>query len=181
MAPEAPSCSLAGTQPIESSVLTREQALGQLGLPPDAGPVQVHRAYRRQSLPLKTQLMTAPRVFLKDRYRAELRELVLARDAALGLPDRTSWTGALPGPEGHRFLTRLARTDAGDLDDQGARAFLGLPAAAGRGEVLQAYRLRARVLVRCFAAAGTEEEMRAIRRARAKLRTIRNFALSRAS
>jgi hypothetical protein len=162
-------------------VLTREQALGHLGLPADAGPVRIRRAYRRQALPLKTQLMTAPRVWLKNRYREELRDLVLARDAALGAPRRDGWHGDLPGPERHRFLSKLVRTEAGELDDQGARAFLGLAPAAGRGEVMQAYRLRSRVLVRCYAAAATDDEMRAIRRARAKLRTIRNFALSRAS
>jgi hypothetical protein len=162
-------------------VLTREQAFGHLGLPPDSGPAQIRRAYRRQALPLKTQIMTAQRVWLKDRYREELRDLVLARDTALGLPDRRGWHGDLPGPDGHRFLSRLARTEAGDLDDRGARAFLGVAPAAGRGEVMQAYRLGARALVRCYAAAATDDEMRAIRRARAKLRTIRNFALSRAS
>jgi hypothetical protein len=161
--------------------LTREQGLSRLGLPADAGPKEVRRAYRRQALPLKTQLMTAPRVWLKDRYRAELRELVLAREVALGLPDRPDWHGETPGPDGNGFLSRLASTDAGELDDKGARVFLGLAPAAGRGEVMQAYRLGARALVRCYAAAVTDEEMRAIRRARAKLRTIRNFALSRAS
>ncbi|HEX5136311.1 MAG TPA: hypothetical protein VFY93_05015 [Planctomycetota bacterium] len=161
--------------------MTRDQALGHLGLPPDAGPAQVRRAYRRQALPLKTQIMTAPRVWLKDRYREDLRDLVLARDAALGLPDRAGWRGALPGPDRQRFLVKLELAAAGDLDDRGARAFLGLAAAAGRDEVMQAYRLRSRVLVRCYAAAMTDDEMRAIRRARAKLRTIRNFALSRAS
>lgn len=162
-------------------MLTREQAFSRLGLPPDAGPAQVRRAYRREALPLKTQLMTAPRAWLKNRYRDDLRELVLARDAALGLPDRQGWHGDLPGPDGRRFLSKLARTEAGELDDRGARAFLGLAPAAGRGEVLQAYRLRARALVRCYASAATDDEMRAIQRARAKLRTIRNFALSRAS
>jgi len=162
-------------------VLTRQQGLDQLGLPPDAGPAQIQRAYRRQALPLKTQLMTAPRVWLKDRYREELRDLVLAREAALGHPDRPGWRGDLPGPDRQRFLVRLELTEAGDLDDRGARAFLGLAPAAGRDEVMKAYRLRSRVLVRCYAAAVTDDEMRAIRRARAKLRTIRNFALSRAS
>jgi len=160
-------------------VLTREQGLSQLGLPPDAGAVKVQRAYRRQALPLKTQIMTAPRAWLKDRYREELRDLVLARDAALGLPDRPGWRA--PGLAGRRLFKTLATTDALDLDDKGARAFLGVPPNGGRDLVMGAYRLRARALVRCYANAATDDEMQAIRRARAKLRTIRNFALSRAS
>jgi hypothetical protein len=160
-------------------VLTREQALGRLGLPAESGPGEVRRAYRRQALPLKTQLLTAPRVWLKDRYRSDLRDLVLARDVALGLPDRTGWRGA--GLAGQRLFRTLVDTHAGELDDRGARAFLGVPAAGGRDVVLQAYRVRARALVRCLANAASDDEMRAIRRARAKLRTIRNFALSWAS
>ncbi len=160
-------------------MLTREQGLRNLGLPADAGPGEVRRAYRRQALPLKTQLLTAPRVWLKDRYREELRDLVVARDAALGRPDRTGWRA--PGLAGHRLFRTLAETEAGELDDRGARAFLGVPPAAGRDLVLDAYRVRARALVRCLANARSDDEMLAIRRARAKLRTIRNFALARAS
>lgn len=162
-------------------MLNREQGLRNLGLPTDAGPGEVRRAYRRQCLPLKTQLLTAPRVWLKNRYRDELRQLVLARDAALGLPDRPGWRGKLPGPAGRRLFQNLVLTDAGELDDRGARAFLGLMPVADRVEVLNAYRIRSRALVRCLANAASDDEMQAIRRARAKLRTIRNFALSRAS
>ncbi len=139
----------------------------------------MRRAYRKQALPLKTQLLTAPRVWLKDRYREELRCLVLARDAALGRPERPGWRA--PGLAGQRLFRTLARTDAGELDDRGARAFLGVPPTGGRDLVMGAYKLRARALVRCFANAASDDEMQAIRRARAKLRTIRNFALSRAS
>jgi hypothetical protein len=160
--------------------MDREQGLRNLGLPSDAGPGEVRRAYRRRCLPLKTQLLTAPRAWLKDRYREELRELVQARDAALGRPDRTNWRGR-PPLSGSLLYRTLARTEAGELDDRGARQFLGVPPTAGREEVLSAYRLRARALVRCFANARSDDEMRAIRRARAKLRTIRNFALPRAS
>lgn len=160
-------------------VLNREQGLRNLGLPADSGPGEVRRAYRRQALPLKTQLLTAPRVWLKDRYRGELRDLVLARDAALGLPDRPGWRA--PGLAGQRLFRTLATTDALDLDDHGARVFLGVPPAGGRDVVMGAYKLRARALVRCYANARSDDEMRAIQRARAKLRTIRNFALSRAS
>ena len=85
----------------------------------------MRRAYRRQALPLKTQLLTAPRVWLKDRYREDLRDLVLARDAAHGLPDRPGWRA--PGLSGRRLFSALVTTDAGDLDDRGARAFLGVP------------------------------------------------------
>lgn len=160
-------------------MLTREQGLRDLGLPAHAGPGEVRRAYRRLALPLKTQLLTAPRVWLKDRYREQLRDLVLARDAALGLPDRPGWRA--PGLAGRRLFKTLTTTDAGDLDDRGARAFLGVPPAGGRDVVMNAYKLRSRALVRCFANAASDDEMQAIRRARAKLRTIRNFALSRAS
>jgi curved DNA-binding protein CbpA len=160
--------------------MDREHGLRNLGLPPDAGPGEVRRAYRKQCLPLKTQLLTAPRAWLKDRYREQLRELVQARDAALGLPDRTGWR-ARPLMSGSLLFRTLVRTQAGDLDDRDARRFLGVPPAADREEVMNAYRLRARALVRCLANAKSDEEMRAIRRARAKLRTIRNFALARAS
>jgi len=159
--------------------MDREQGLRNLGLPDEAGPRDVQRAYRRHALPLKTQLLTAPRVTLKDRYRAELRELVLARDAALGLPDRATWRA--PGLSGRRVFTALATTPAADLDDRGARSFLGVGPDAGHDEIMAAYRLRARALVRCLANANSDDELRAIRRARAKLRTIRNFALPRAS
>ena len=160
-------------------MLSREQGLRDLGLPADAGPGEVRRAYRRQALPLKTQLLTAPRVWLKDRYREELRDLVLARDAALGLPDRSGWKAS--GLAGRRLFRTLVETRAGELDDRGARAFLGVPASGGRDVVMGAYKVRARALVRCLANAKSDDEMQAIRRARAKLRTIRNFALSRAS
>ncbi len=160
-------------------MLTREQGLRNLGLPTDAGPGEVRRAYRKQALPLKTQLLTAPRVWLKDRYREELRDLVLAREAALGHPDRGGWSAS--GLAGRRLFRTLLETRAGDLDDQGARAFLGVPPSGGRAAVMGAYKLRARALVRCLANARSDDEMQAIRRARAKLRTIRNFALPRAS
>jgi hypothetical protein len=161
--------------------MDREQGLRTLGLPADAGPGAIRRAYRRQCLPLKTQLLTAPRVALKDRYRDELRALVLARDAALGLPDRAGWRRDRPPVPGARIFGALARTQAGELDDRGARVFLGLSPAAGPDEIIAAYRVRARALVRCLANARDDAEMQAIRRARAKLRTIRNFALARAS
>ena len=111
-------------------MLTREQALCRLGLPAQAGPGEVRRAYRKQALPLKTQLLTAPRVWLKDRYREELRELVLARDAALGNPDRPGWRAPGQGrgwndPRAPAFLSLSGQPSLATSEGGPSRASYG--------------------------------------------------------
>jgi len=154
--------------------MNRDQGLRLLGLDAGASPREVQRAYRKRSLPLKTQVLTAPRVALKDRYRDDLRALVEARDAALGRPH-------LPPPpvgvNGNRLLERLRRAHLEPVDRDRARAFLGVPADATDAAVWDAYRVCARALVRRLACATDDTEMALIRRSRMKLRTIRNFAL----
>ena len=79
---------------------------------------------------------------------------------------------------GRRLMRKLIRTQMDTLDDRGARAFLGLSPQAQNDQVRDAYQLRKRVLIRTFVTAHDDEELAHVRRARMKLRTIRNFALA---
>ena len=65
------------------------------------------------------------------------------------------------------------RTQVNRLDERGARAFLGLSPRAENAQVRDK-----RALIRTFVSADDDEELAHVRRARMKLRTIRNFALA---
>lgn len=157
--------------------MDRDHALTLLGLPADASAREVELAYKTRSRALKLQVLGAPRSDVKDRNLEALRRLVHARDAALG---RNGDRGGrrLVGISGRRLVQMMRETKAALLDREQARAFFELPADAPNEEVLEAYRVRSRALVQRFALAHDDEEMANIRRARSKLRTIRNFALA---
>jgi hypothetical protein len=158
--------------------MDRDEGLRLLGLAGGAGNAEIDQAYRHRALALKTQILCAERAVLKDQHRESLRQLVLARDAALGRPPRTSWAMEPLGLSGRRLMRKLSRTEMDKLDDRGARAFLGLSSQAQSTEVRDAYELRRRALIRTFVNAHDDEELAHARRARMKLRTIRNFALA---
>ena len=65
---------------------------------------------------------------------------------------------------------RMNRTDA--------RRFFELSPRAKKKQIESAYELSQRALIRRFAIAASDQEMHSVQRARAKLRTIRNFAVS---
>ncbi|MHC4548653.1 MAG: hypothetical protein ACYTEZ_07730 [Planctomycetota bacterium] len=158
--------------------MDQHEGMRFLGLGPGAGADEVKRAYRSRCLALKTQILCAHRALLKDQYREELRALVTAREAALGRAPRRDWAGQRLGLSGGRLVRKLGRTSTDHLDDRGARAFFGLAPHAGNAQVLDAYLLRKRALIRSFANSHDDDEMADIRRARMKLRTLRNFALA---
>jgi len=158
--------------------MDRDEGLRLLGLAADAGTAEIHQAYSYRSSALKGRILSAERAVLKDQHRATLRQLVLARDAALGLPPRRAWTVEPLGLSGQRLMRKLINTQMDKLDDRGARAFLGLSPQAQNAQVRDAYQLRKRALIRTFVTAHDDEELAHARRARMKLRTIRNFALA---
>jgi hypothetical protein len=158
--------------------MDRDQGLRLLGLAAGAGSAEIHQAYGYRSSALKNQILCAERAVLKDQHRESLRQLVMARDAALGLPPRRSWASEPLPMSGKRLMRKLIRTQMDSLDDRGARAFLGLSPQAQNDQVRDAYQLRKRVLIRTFVTAHDDEELAHVRRARMKLRTIRNFALA---
>jgi len=157
--------------------MDRDTGLKALGLSPGAGETEIERAYRVRSLSTKTLLLGSMRAEEKDRHRRELRKLVRVRDVALGRPERRNWRGERLGVGGRRLIDLLDRTSPDRLDARMARAFFGLPPDASEDEVRAAYGVRSRALVRAFANAESDEDLAHIRRLRAKLRTIRNFAL----
>ena len=158
--------------------MDRDEGLRLLGLDGSSRDAEIHRAYTYRSSTLKGRILCAERAVLKDQHRETLRRLVLARDAALGLPPRRAWTAEPLPLSGRRLMRKLVNTQMDQLDDRGARAFLGLSAQAPNAQVRDAYQLRRRALIRTFVAAHDDEELAHARRARMKLRTIRNFALA---
>jgi len=158
--------------------MDRDEGLRLLGLAADAGSAEIHQAYSYRSSATKDRILCAERAVLKDEHCETLRQLVLARDAALGLPPRQAWTAEPLGLSGQRLMRKIINTQMDQLDDQGARAFLGLSPQAQNAQVRDAYQLRRRALIRTFVAAHDDEELAHARRARMKLRTIRNFALA---
>jgi hypothetical protein len=158
--------------------MTRDEGLRLLGLAGGAGSTDIQQAYHYRASALKTQILNAERTVLLDQHREGLRQLVRARDAALGLPARRTWTVEPLGMSGQRLMRKLTSTPMDKLDDRGARAFLGLPPQAQDDQVRDAYQLRRRALIRSFVTAHDDEELAHVRRARMKLRTIRNFALA---
>jgi hypothetical protein len=158
--------------------MDRDEGLRLLGLAGGAASTDINQAYRDRASALKTQILNAEHTVLLDQHRESLRQLVLARDAALGLPPRRNWAVEPLGMSGLRLMRKLTGTPMDSLDDRGARAFLGLSPQAQRDQVQAAYQLRRRALIRTFVSADDDEELAHVRRARMKLRTIRNFALA---
>ncbi len=153
--------------------MERDAGLRVLHVSSRAGRHEVERAYKQECRPLKLRLLHANRPEEVALLRQSIRTLVSACEAVTGNPH-------LPAPKpvisGRRVLDLLARTSVTRLDGPRARAFFGglSDADAIRGR----YREYARALVRKFAHAKDRDEMRAVRKARQKLRTIRNFALA---
>jgi len=158
--------------------MDHDEGLRLLGLARGAAADEIHEAYRYRATVLKTRILNAERTVLLDQHRESLRQLVLARDAALGLPARRTWKAEPLGMSGQRLMRKLTKTQMDKLDDRGARAFLGLSPQAENDQVRDAYQLRRRALIRTFVTAHDDEELAHVRRARMKLRTIRNFALA---
>jgi len=158
--------------------MTRDEGLRLLGLARGVTADEIHEAYHYRAATLKTRILNAEHTVLVDQHREGLRQLVRARDAALGLPARRAWTVEPLGMSGQRLMRKLTNTPMDNLDDRGARAFLGLSPQAQDDQVRDAYQLRRRALIRSFVTAHDDEELAHVRRARMKLRTIRNFALA---
>jgi hypothetical protein len=158
--------------------MTRDEGLRLLGLARGATKAEIHEAYHYRASALKTRILNAEHTVLVDQHREGLRQLIRARDAALGLPERRTWTVEPLGMSGRRLMRKLTSTPMDKLDDRGARAFLGLSPQAPEDQVLDAYQLRRRALIRSFVTAPDDEQLAQVRRARMKLRTIRNFALA---
>ena len=150
--------------------LTREKALWVLGLPPEATSKEVLVAYKAKSRPLKRKLVAAQSVKLKDVFRADLRSLVLARNAALGQgtdvpePLAVSW---------EPLLRKLTPVDPKALTRIEALAVLDLPPHASDKDIRRAFTTCYRVLTRGLGAATTRELLNALRDARMKMRAIR--------
>ena len=160
--------------------MDQQAALERLDLPAGSRDEEILRVYRARSSLLKDLILSSAKASEKEDYRSNLRFLIQCRDAALG----TSGHGAGPGtprsPDrvaGHPLIESLARMSPIELNRVGARAFLGLPANVAPTRIERAYSAHQRALIRRFARARSDEEMRSIRRARNKLRTIRNLAL----
>ena len=148
-----------------------------LGLPVGAGPEEVREAYASLSRPLKAMILSSTSAATKERHRASLRELVRCRDQALGIPAPDDWRAGRYGERSRPILARLEVTQTAELDAIRARAFFGLKPNASAEEVECAYEERKRALIRRFAVARDDAELQAARRARNKLKTIRNFAI----
>jgi len=158
--------------------MDRDEGLRLLGLARGVTDAEIHEAYRYRASTLKTRILNAEHTVLLDQHRESLRQLVRARDAALGLSVRRTWTMEPLGMSGRRLIRKLTGTQMDNLDDRGARAFLGLSPQAEDTQVRDAYQLRRRALIRTFVTAHDDEQLAHVRRARMKLRTIRNFALA---
>ena len=139
--------------------MDRDDGLRALGLRRDAGSQEVEVAYRVRCLPLKTQILCSRRVLMKDQHKEDLRTLVLARDAALGRMERKRWTVAALALSGHRLLKKIGKTATDHLDERGARAFFGLPAHADENQVMEAYQVRKRALIRSFVTSHDDDEL----------------------
>ncbi len=158
--------------------MDREHAVKRLDAPLDASPKDIQRAYKRLCRPLKVRLLRATVAEEKEQIRAELRELVQARDAALGRPMRSDWAAQTHlGFSGKRVLDVLSRTEPAQLDRGAACSFFDLAPDASNDDVRAAYRVRSRALVRCLANTHDDTELSTAHEARAKLRLIRDHAL----
>ena len=154
------------------------QSLEELGVPPKAAVDEIERAYRMRSRALKTLLLGSDRCTLKDQRRHELRRLVVSRAVALGRPLPPQWEGDRLNVSATRLRHRLERLPLANLNRVNALAFFGLTPDAKPRTAREIYQGYQRALVRAFAKAHDDAEMEEIRRARRKLRTIRNFAVA---
>lgn len=157
--------------------MDQQTSLKELGLGPEASPEEIERSYKTRSRALKSLILSSRRAELKEQHRDELRHLVLCRATALGEPPPGDWHADQFRISSTRLLARLRETGLHDLNRRTAREFLGVPAKAKRKQVMRSYREHQRALIRRFARARDDSELAVIRRARGKLRTIRNFAL----
>jgi len=158
--------------------MNRSTALRLLGVSGKAPAAEIQSIYKQRVTPIKAELLAATRAADVARNRDELRQLVAARDIALGKKPRDDWSGQRLSISSGRLIGLLQRTSVDVLDKKVACAFFKLSDQANALEIQEAYGLRMRALIRRFACATEDSEMRTIRRARSKLRTIRNFALS---
>lgn len=154
-----------------------QTSLQELGLSPRAGAAEIEQAYKSRSRALKTLILGASRTDLKEQRRAELRRLVVSKAVALGRTPPDDWSGEQLPVSTKRLLHRLERMPTPNLNRINARAFFGLTPDAPAAKVRRMYDNYKRVLIRRFAAAHDDVELNQIRRARRKLRTIRNFAI----
>ena len=75
------------------------------------------------------------------------------------------------------LMSRLGTVTSKGLDRKTARAFLGLPRDATQTSILDAYKLRSRVLVRRLARAKADDELALVHRSRNALRGVRDLAI----
>jgi hypothetical protein len=155
---------------------TREQALSILGLPSSASRGDVERAYDEHKRPLKRRLVKAPSIQLKNRYRRKLRELVRARDVALGEDSRPADRVRRLALDEDPLLESLEFEQLGPGQ---AFAILQLPADAAEGEIQRAYTLRYRFLTQQLARARDDRELARLRWARGQLLAVRRCLLER--
>ena len=157
--------------------MDRDAGMRALGLEPGAGKKLIQRAYKARSRALKGQILSAAHTDEIRRGRRQLRELVCTREIAMGHEPPREWQGGRLGLSGSRLVERLSDAHARDLDRRSARVFFDVPLNAKSKQVKNAYRLHSRALVRSYVRASDDAELKRIRRARAKLRTIRNYAI----
>ena len=154
-----------------------QTSLTELGLPADARPAEIEKAYKAQSRALKQLILSAGRAGLKEERRVELRRLVVCRATALGQPKPEDWRQRRYRISATRLIQRLSKLSANSLTHVRALGFFGLPPEASRETTLRVYEVHKRALVRRLATAESDAGLTSVRRARRKLRTIRNFAL----
>jgi len=155
--------------------MERDAGLRVLRLSSRAGRHEVERAYKHECRPLKLRLLHANRPEEIALLRQSIKTLVSACEAVTGNPHPPA---PKPKVSARRVLDLLEQTSVGHLDAPRACAFFRLKQGADADVVRGAYREYARALVRRFANARDRDEIRELRRARQKLRTIRNFALA---
>ncbi|MHC4956941.1 MAG: hypothetical protein ACYTGN_01100 [Planctomycetota bacterium] len=156
--------------------MTFEMSLQELGLAAPASPTQIERAYKTRSRALKTLILGSTRIELKEQHRDELRRLVVSRAIALGRTPPRDWHAERFRISSSRLLKRLKSVESFGMTRERALAFFGLPKDVERERVERIYRAQQRALIKRFVRATDDVELDAIRRARRKLRTIRNFA-----
>lgn len=156
--------------------MTRDEGVRALGLCPTAPPDTVLDEYRRRSLRLKKKILDARSPERRDHYRDLLRDLIAVRDAALGETRRRRRQRPV-GLSPSLLMGRLDRVEVCAVDAAAAKRFFGLPPDASHDKIEFAYDQDRRVLLREYARAPSVEAMQALRRARNKLRTLRNFAI----
>lgn len=154
-----------------------ETAMRELGLPKDARIEQVRRAYTEKSRTLKELMTSALRAEQKEEYRVHLRKVFCCREVALGRKPPEDWMVERFAISSTSLMSRLGIVTSKGLDRKTARAFLGLPRDATQTSILDAYKLRSRVLVRRLARAKADDELALVHRSRNALRGVRDLAI----